>query len=551
MKRARVSEDFNPVYPYGTESSPNVPFITPPFASSNGLQESPPGVLALKYQEPITTSNNGELTLKLGSGLTLNNGALSAASPPVTAPLTTSANGTIGLASSPPLTVSAGSLTLAHNSPLTVSSNSLSLTYSQPLTVSSDSLTLSKSAPLTTTAQGELGLTFTTPLHLASEALALSYSAPLSLNSDSLGLSYSSPLKLNSDALSLNVSDPLQTSGEALTLNTEAPLTVANSALSLTTQAPLAVTDGALALNMQSPITTSDNSLALSLGNGLGVTNSQLAVKATGGINFDSSGNIRINAAGGMRVNNSNALILHVAYPFEATNQLTLRTGSGLILNSSNQLQVSIDTSKGLFYQSTGNSISCKLGTGLKFDSNGGIALSSATTRSLSQPQSALSLWSHPVRPNCTVFESLDCCLALCLTKCGAHVLGTVSLTPVTGPLLTSMPTDSLTVQLLFDQNGALLSGSLDPTSWGYKDDNALAPGSVNDAMEFMPSTLLYPRGRTDNLSSQFLPASQPLAFSVNYNIAEEGFSLSFSWSAYTGQKFQAPSATFCYVSEQ
>nr|ABW96140.1 chimeric protein FF.Her2:4 [synthetic construct] len=72
MKRARPSEDtFNPVYPYDTETGPpTVPFLTPPFVSPNGFQESPPGVLSLRLSEPLVTSN-GMLALKMGNGLSL------------------------------------------------------------------------------------------------------------------------------------------------------------------------------------------------------------------------------------------------------------------------------------------------------------------------------------------------------------------------------------------------------------------------------------------------------------------------------------------------
>ena len=70
MKRARLEDDFNPVYPYEHYNPLDIPFITPPFASSNGLQEKPPGVLSLKYTDPLTTKN-GALTLKLGTGLNI------------------------------------------------------------------------------------------------------------------------------------------------------------------------------------------------------------------------------------------------------------------------------------------------------------------------------------------------------------------------------------------------------------------------------------------------------------------------------------------------
>ncbi|AFD21958.1 fiber 1 [Simian adenovirus A1173] len=536
MKRARVAEDFNPVYPYGSESSPNVPFISPPFVSSEGLQENPPGVLALKYQDPITTSAEGKLTLKLGSGVSLNDGALTTTAPPVAAPLT-STQGTIGLNSSPPLTVSAGSLTLAQSEPLTVTSNALTLAYSSPLAVSSGALTLTNPSQPLTLSSGSLTLTQTPPLTVTSGALGLAYTSPLALTDSSLGLSYRDPLNLTDD--------------NALTLNAAAPLQVTNNALALTSSPPL---------------TVANNSLGLNLGNGLGTSNSQLVVKAGGGIAFDSSGNIRINAAGGMRVNDSNTLILHVAYPFEATNQLTIRLGPGLNVNtnhqlqvnsgpgltfSNNALQVSVDTSKGLQYATTGSSISVKVGAGLRFDSNGAIALNS-TTRSLPDLR-PLSLWSYPIRANCTVYEPLDAQLALCLSKCGSHVLGTVSLQPLSGQLATAMPTESLTLQLLFDEQGALLhTGPLEPTAWGYREDNALSPDPVTHALEFMPSALAYPRAADPpHFSAQFLPSSPPVTFSVAYNSAPSGFALTLTWSATPGQPFSAPLATFAYVSEQ
>ncbi|ALE30447.1 fiber-1 [Simian adenovirus 19] len=75
MKRTKIDEDFNPVYPYDAESSPSVPFVTPPFVASNGFTESPAGVLALRYNQPLYM-NNGALSLKTGGGFTQTNGTL-------------------------------------------------------------------------------------------------------------------------------------------------------------------------------------------------------------------------------------------------------------------------------------------------------------------------------------------------------------------------------------------------------------------------------------------------------------------------------------------
>ncbi|AFK92153.1 fiber [Human adenovirus D10] len=69
-KRLRVEDDFNPVYPYGYARNQNIPFLTPPFVSSDGFQNFPPGVLSLKLADPIAITN-GNVSLKVGGGLTV------------------------------------------------------------------------------------------------------------------------------------------------------------------------------------------------------------------------------------------------------------------------------------------------------------------------------------------------------------------------------------------------------------------------------------------------------------------------------------------------
>ncbi|AFK92872.1 fiber protein [Human adenovirus 51] len=69
-KRLRVEDDFNPVYPYGYARNQNIPFLTPPFVSSDGFKNFPPGVLSLKLADPIAIVN-GDVSLKVGGGLTV------------------------------------------------------------------------------------------------------------------------------------------------------------------------------------------------------------------------------------------------------------------------------------------------------------------------------------------------------------------------------------------------------------------------------------------------------------------------------------------------
>ncbi|AIE89177.1 353 kDa protein fiber [Human adenovirus 55] len=69
-KRVRLSDSFNPVYPYEDESTSQHPFINPGFISPNGFTQSPDGVLTLKCLTPLTTTG-GSLQLKVGGGLTV------------------------------------------------------------------------------------------------------------------------------------------------------------------------------------------------------------------------------------------------------------------------------------------------------------------------------------------------------------------------------------------------------------------------------------------------------------------------------------------------
>lgn len=387
MKRTRIEDDFNPVYPYDTFSTPSIPYVAPPFVSSDGLQEKPPGVLALKYTDPITTNAKHELTLKLGSNITLENGLLSATVPTVSPPLTNS-NNSLGLATSAPIAVSANSLTLA----------------------------------------------------------------------------------------------------------TAAPLTVSN------------------------------NQLSINAGRGLVITNNAVAVNPTGALGFNNTGALQLNAAGGMRVDGAN-LILHVAYPFEAVNQLTLRLENGLEVTSGGKLNV-------------------KLGSGLQFDSNGRIAISNSN-RTRSVP-SLTTIWSISPTPNCSIYETQDANLFLCLTKNGAHVLGTITIKGLKGALR-EMHDNALYLKLPFDNQGNLLNCALESSTWRYQETDAVA----SNALTFMPNSTVYPRNKTADPGNMLIQISPNITFSVVYNEINSGYAFTFKWSAEPGKPFHPPTAVFCYITEQ
>ncbi|AGT77623.1 fiber [Human mastadenovirus D] len=109
-KRLRVEDDFNPVYPYGYARNQNIPFLTPPFVSSDGFKNFPPGVLSLKLADPITITN-GDVSLKVGGGLVVEK--------------------------------ESGKLSVDPKTPLQVASdNKLELSYNAPFKVENDKLSL-------------------------------------------------------------------------------------------------------------------------------------------------------------------------------------------------------------------------------------------------------------------------------------------------------------------------------------------------------------------------------------------------------------------------
>ncbi|UYO78418.1 fiber [Human mastadenovirus D] len=116
-KRLRVEDDFNPVYPYGYARNQNIPFLTPPFVSSDGFQNFPPGVLSLKLADPIAIVN-GNVSLKVGGGLTLQHG---------TGKLTVNAD--------PPLQLTNNKLGIALDAPFDVIDNKLTLLAGHGLSI--------------------------------------------------------------------------------------------------------------------------------------------------------------------------------------------------------------------------------------------------------------------------------------------------------------------------------------------------------------------------------------------------------------------------------
>ncbi|AUG71626.1 long fiber [Rhesus adenovirus 59] len=555
MKRARVDEDFNPVYPYDPPYAPIMPFITPPFTSSDGLQEKPFGVLSINYKDPITTQN-GSLTLKVGNGLSINNqGQLTSTQTTVTPPLTNESD-TLGLAYSDPLTVKNNSLTLSHSAPFAVSNHSLSLKTTTPFFINQQNeLALSTDAPLQVTA-GSLRLQSAAPLGIAEQTLRLLFSNPLFLQDNFLTLAIERPLAITSSGnLTVQLNPPFQSTSTGLALSLSNPLTISNGTLAMSIKRPFIIDDNKLYMDFRPPlrlfnsepqlgvhfnppITVQQGGLALNTGDGLQVYLNKLTLNIGRDLQYE---------------NGSLVVKLTPAPPLQYTTQLQLNMGAGLHLGATKQLTLDVDTNRGLTWNN--NKLAVNLGDGLQFNSYGQIipTVKKDTLWTTADPS-----------PNCSIYKDLDAKLWLSLVKSGGMVHGSIALQALKDTLLS--PTDSfITIILYFDENGVRApyptfdnEGTLaKDATWGYRQGPS-ADTNVTNALEFMPSSARYPRGKHEQAQNQTFGYtclqgnfSWPIPFRVQYNYVRTGFSFKFTWQVVNRQKFDIPCCSFSYITEQ
>lgn len=322
---------------------------------------------------------------------------------------------------------------------------------------------------------------------------------------------------------------------------------------------------GVLSLRIAKPLYFDmERKLALSLGRGLAIT-------STGQLESTQS----VQTAPPLVVNNSNTLVLRYSSPLGLSgdnlilncsdplrvvnNSLTFSYLSPLrfeggsltfnytsplkLLNSS--LAIGINSNKGLSNDS--DELSVKLTSDLKFNNDGKIAFG---IQSLCTTPTAAS--------NCTVFTNGDSLLCLCLTKCGAHVLGSVSLTGMQGTI-TAMTQNYISIQFLFDNNGALTSSPLlNNNTWGIRQSDTSSANPAYNALAFMPNSTVYVRGQSGEPRNNYYTQTylrgnvkKPIILTVTYNSAASGYSLTFKWDAVVTEKFATPTSSFCYITEQ
>ncbi|ALE30482.1 short fiber-1 [Simian adenovirus 17] len=349
---------------------------------------------------------------------------------------------------------------------------------------------------------------FVTPPFVSSEGLeenppgvlAIKYTDPLTTNNKGqLGLKLGGNMSITNGELT------------AIVPSVAPPLTNNNNTLGLTTSAPLALNNDSLSINLNAPLNVSNNKLNVSLGNGLVTTASKLAVRAAAPLTFDTAGNLQLQTARPLQITN---------------NTLGLDVGYGMIVGQA--VSVNIDRSKGLQFDSARRLI-VQLGSGLRFDGTGRIALSSA--RSMPSTPQYLATASTP---NCSIKEPLDSQLNLHISKTGTHALGTVSIATFQ-PLQTNI----LSLQLRFNRRGQLLPGPLDPAYWSSSES------TNNEAQDLMPNSTLYQTKQTLNTQSP----DGSLTITLEAGV-DDGYAITFKWSATPGEVLQTPTCMFSYVTE-
>ncbi|ABK35058.1 fiber-1 [human adenovirus 52] len=341
---------------------------------------------------------------------------------------------------------------------------------------------------------------------------AVPFISPPFVNSD--GLQENPP-----GVLSLRIAKPLYfdmerklalSLGRGLTITANGQL---ESTQSVQTNPPLTVTNNnTLILRYSSPLILTDNNLTVGFSSPLRVIDNKLTFTFTSPLRYENE-----------------------TLTFNYTEPLTLMN-SNLALN--------VNSSKGL--RVDGGSLGTNLSPDLRFNSSGAIAFGIQT------------LWTPPTsNPNCTVYTESDSLLSLCLTKCGAHVLGSVSLTGVAGTM-TNMAETSLAIEFTFDDTGKLLHSPLVNNTFSIRQGDSPASNPTYNALAFMPNSTLYARGgsgepRNNYYVQTYLRGNvqRPITLTVTFNSAATGYSLSFKWTAVVREKFAAPATSFCYITEQ
>nr|WGN96610.1 fiber protein [Lemur mastadenovirus] len=291
-KKRIVANDFDPVYPY-TEQRFN---LMPPFYSSNGLEVVNGSSLALKITNPLGFDQSGDLTLKLGSGLTTNqSGELEA-------------TGTSIPSLTPPLQEQGGSITLNTGEGLEIQNDKLKVKIQNPLSFNNDTLGINHGDTLETDNSGALQVKYQAPLKLDGGSLTVGTGYGLETNptTGQIRIKADYPLTFDNNTANLKIqmNSPLIVSGNKLHIN-------------LNSSGAIVVRNSSLAVNVFRPLTISNNQIALNWGYSMAIINNKLEVNlaSAGAIDNLNNAGLRVRTGRGLTINN---------------NELEARLGTGL-----------------------------------------------------------------------------------------------------------------------------------------------------------------------------------------------------------------------------
>lgn len=545
MKRS-IPSDFDPVYPYGDKRPFN---IMPPFYSQDGFQEAPTATLSLKIDNPLTFNSDGDLTVKVGGGVTINqNGQLETtnATTAVNPPLEY-ANGAISLNTGEGLTLdSTQRLTTLAAAPLISTSAGIGLNAGDGLEVKDDKLKVKGGQGIAVGVDG-VEVTAASYFSFPNNTLSLILNPPFTLDSGGqLALTLGNGLQLTNDQLSVKTSPVFTFSDGAMSLNAGNGIQIENQAVAVYAASYFQYTDRALALRLANGLTTSNNNLVINYGKGLFINTGEsgrLQVNIRSPLNYyGSSNSIGLETGNGLGVTSLGAL----------GGNLYVALGAGLSFDAVGNVQVNIGDGLEL----STNIIGVKLGNGLTF-SGGAITLAGD-----SPAYTDYTLWTTPdPSPNASISEELDAKLVLSLSKAGSTAIGTVGIVGVKGALL-SIGEQAINAEVYFDTNGNIsFATSTLKSYWGFRTGDSYDPNSTLNPLYLMPNQAAYPPGRSTITQISSLEVylggdtSKPVALEVAFNTLEYfGYSLKFTWrnlGSYTGQTFAVSLGTFTYITQQ
>ncbi|AMB43166.1 fiber [Bat mastadenovirus WIV12] len=365
MMKRREPPVVNPVYPYEVKRIN----LMPPFYDANGFTEETEGALSLKISDPFSFSEKGNLQLKLGNGLRIDNDGdletdAKSASLATQLPLHVNVHEVLELlySESDGLYLNENSLAVNLNPPLIFTDKKISLNMDNSLMVENKTLKIKFIPPFTLTDYG-LGISLGTGLTIKESSLEVVFptgQSPIVAESGKIKLNLGQGLITTNNLLQLNVNSPFSLLNNKLQLNVSNGLQIVNDKLTLN------YGDGLTFVNDKLQILTDDTSglqllnkaLQINVGDGMQIQDNKLTIKLGKGLILDADKNISI----------ASFNITFTPPLFFQNNTVSLRYDTLFTINENGLLNLKI--SKGLNKSVTDGTLNVLLGDGMQFSDN-------------------------------------------------------------------------------------------------------------------------------------------------------------------------------------